>query len=115
MIRQALAAIMRHHHRLAGIAAIGIGLFCSPAAWAGREFREQPGEEIADNELLIRLRPGVRVDDILDLLPAAARASNLHGSRQNVRLHLPPGVARQLSARLARDPRIDYVEPNRIR
>jgi hypothetical protein len=89
-------------------------LVCA-AAWGGREFPQQPGEKAAADELLVRLAPGARLEDLTALLPALANVTRIHGSSQHFRLHLPPGLAKQLSAKLAGSALVDYVEPNRIR
>src|SRR4051794_8810549 len=93
--------------------ALSVSLLLSSAAWSGREFQQQPGEKAVDDELLVKLVPGAQLQHLTALLPALANVTRVHGSSQHFRLHLPPGLAKQLSTRLAGSAVVDYVEPNR--
>src|SRR4051794_12955531 len=95
--------------------ALSVSLLISSGAWCGREFPQQPGEKAVDNELLVKLAPGARLEDLTALLPALANVTRIHGGSQHFRLRLPPGLAKQLSTMLAASAIVDYVEPNRIR
>src|SRR3954454_17804155 len=97
------------------LSALSLSLLLSSAAWCGREFQQQPGEKTVDDELLVKLAPGARLEDLTSLLPALANVLRIHGGSQHFRVRLPPGLAKQLSTRLAARAIVDYVEPNRIR
>src|SRR3954466_13921180 len=90
-------------------------LLAALTAWGGREFPANPGENVAPDELLLKLTDGSTVNDIRGALPALAKVIALRSGGRHLHLTLPPGLAKQLAAKLAADPHVVYVEPNRIR
>src|SRR4051812_6301528 len=94
---------------------LGLFLFLASAVWGGREFPQQSGEKVVPDELLVKLAAGARFEDLTALLPSLSKVTQLHRASPHFRLQLPPGLAKQVSARLVGSRMIEYVEPNRIR
>src|SRR5207248_6589660 len=72
------------------------------------------GERVKNDEILVHLNPGMNIASVVAThLPGAqvrsVGALNLHVVR--IPGGLPPGI----SAILANDPNVDFVEPNRVR
>src|ERR1044071_3344645 len=85
-----------------------------PAALqAGREFTQQPGEQVVPNQVLIRMRPGVAANLVTAFLPNAVVSSLRLPDTYVVRL--PPGIAASAIRQLAAHLLVDFVEPDRIR
>lgn len=86
-----------------------------PRAYAGKEFLAGAHEQVQPDQLLVRLKPGGIISQILSAIAPQAVSTAL-GSNSNVfLLELPPGVQTTVSKLLAAHPLVDYVEPNRIR
>jgi hypothetical protein len=60
----------------------------------GREFPQEPGENGVADELLVKLAPGARIEDIKALVPALAKVMQLHPALRHFYLQLPPGLAK---------------------
>lgn len=66
------------------------------------------------NEYLVRLRDGVSPEAVLDNLTPGSKHRPL--GRLNLHLlELPPNTPTQVIEKLAKNPRVTYVEPNRVR
>src|ERR1051325_7602661 len=91
-----------------------IGLLAGLNAWAGDEFPARPGEQVAANELLIRLRPGAAIGPVIAQLLPAAQVQPL-GRERLFRISAPAGIPNGASTVLANNPLVDFVEPNRVR
>ena len=76
---------LRHFVRVTGVA-----LLLCLSLWAGREFREQPGEEIRADQLIVKLKPGVSIAQVLATLPPQAKFRPIHAKQNLHRLSLPP-------------------------
>ena len=83
--------------------------------FAGKEFLAGPHDQVASDQLLVGLRFGADINQVLGAVAPQAAASRI-GAQNNVfLLKLPPGVQAAVSKRLAAHPSVNYVEPNRIR
>ena len=81
---------------------------------AGKEYPARPGEEVVANELIVRLMPGVTAATLFaKYLPGAQIQAMAHG--EVFRIRVPGGLPSGVSARIAADLDVDFVEPNRIR
>src|SRR6185295_7885419 len=101
---------LRHFVRVTSVA-----LLLCPTLWAGREFPEKPGEEIRADQLIVKLKPGVSIAQVLAALAPQAKFRPIHAKKNLHRLSLPPGLRKQVSAQLAASDLVEYVEPNRVR
>jgi TctA family transporter len=81
-------------------------------AWAGAEYPARPGEQVVTNELIVRLRPGAGAGMLSGYIPGAQVEAL---GRQRFRIRMPAGLPSGISARIAADLQVDYVEPNRVR
>ena len=102
-----------HFIRLHLIAA-GAVLMCAPSFGAVR-FSAQVGERVQSGKLLVGFKPGVEPEAVLQqIVPRAGHSPVVpHGN-----IHLitvPASREAAISEALAADPRVDYVEPDRIR
>ncbi len=83
--------------------------------FGGKEFLAGPRDRVAADQLLVRLRRGADIGQILSALAPRAGA-RLIGTEQNTYLlNLPPGSQAAVSKLLAAQALVDYVEPNHIR
>jgi len=91
-----------------------IGLLAGLEAWAGAEFPAKPGEQVAANELIVRLKPGVIAGPLIAGYLPGSQVQAL-GREQLFRILVPGGIANGISTRIANNPLVDFVEPNRVR
>ncbi len=82
--------------------------------WAGTEYPARPGEQVAANEFIVRLTPGAAMGPILAGAVPGALVQAL-GRERIFRISVPGGIPNGVMARLAANPQVDYVEPNRLR
>src|SRR5271154_6457234 len=83
-----------------------VGTWISPAAWAGKEYQAQPGDQVKAGELIVRLKAGATSSVILSYLPAARVTALSHMGLFHVQASfLGSGVV----AALAADGLVDYV------
>src|SRR4051812_25412184 len=82
--------------------------------WAGRELPAQPGEPVIPTELIVKLKPQKNIAAVL-AASAPTAVAEFHSVSDIHRLTVPAASAAALSALLAANPDVDYVEPNRIR
>src|SRR5579884_1482953 len=91
-----------------------LALASAAAALAGNQFFAGPGEAVAPNEYLVKVRPGFSgLQVVLSHIPGA-QVQALHAlnlQHITVPASIPPG----LIAALASDQLVDFVEPNRLR
>ena len=89
-------------------------LFAGLDVQAGKEYPAKPGEEVVANELIVRLMPGATAATVIaKYLPGAQIQALTHVGFFRIRVpgSLPTGV----SAQIAADLQVDFVEPNRVR
>jgi subtilisin family serine protease len=91
-----------------------VGILAGLNAWAGDEFPARPGEQVAPNELIIRLRPGAAIGPVLAGFLPGAQVQTL-GRERLFRISAPGGIPSGVSTGLANNPLVDFVEPNRVR
>ena len=84
------------------------------ALWAGREFPQQPGEQVAAQQILVKLAPGVLPAAVIPGIAPGASAVAL--DRFNLYLvQLPGAVTNSILSALAAHPLVVFAEPNRVR
>jgi thermitase len=90
-------------------------MFFSASSFGAVQFSAQSGERVEAGKLLVGFRPGVAPETVLRrIAPQAAHLSVL--PQQNVHvISVPAAQSASVSAALASDPRVTYVEPDRIR
>jgi uncharacterized repeat protein (TIGR01451 family) len=94
--------------------ALLIGLAMSPCLFAGKEFLAGPGEQVAPNQLVVGLRAGADINQIVAALVPQALASPAGSHLNTYLLQLPPGIQAAASKLLAAHPLVNFVEPNHI-
>jgi thermitase len=95
------------------IAACGV-LVCAPSFGAVR-FSAQVGERVQSGKLLVGFRAGVSPEAVLlHILPRAAHSPVVPAGNIHV-VSVPASREAAISEALAADPRVAYVEPDRIR
>ncbi len=89
-------------------------LSVASALWAGKEYPQQPGEQVVPNQLIIKMNSGVLPASVVSLYlqNAVIRALNLPDTYV---VHVPAAIAPGVSTFLAAHPLVDYVEPDRVR
>jgi len=89
-------------------------LLAATTLWAGNLYEANPGEQVAPNQLIVRMKPGVAPSSVIPAyIPGVKiRATNLPGVYL---IHAPGPLAASIAKQLAQHPLVDYVEPNRIR
>ena len=90
------------------------GFLAGLNAWGGDEFPARPGEQVAANELIIRLRPGAAIGPVVAGFLSGAQTQAL-GRERLFRIRVPAGIPNGVSTGLANNPLVDFVEPNRMR
>ena len=81
---------------------------------AGKENPAKPGEEVVANELIVRLMPGATAATLIaKYLPGAQIQALTHAGF--FRIRVPGGLPNGISAQIAADSQVDFVEPNRVR
>src|ERR1041385_8082370 len=93
---------------------VTIGIVAGLNAWAGDEYPARPGEQVAANELIVRLKPGTTAAPVIATVFPGAQIQSL-GREQLYRISVPAGIPPGASTRLAANPQVDFVEPNRVR
>ena len=88
--------------------------FRQPACRPSREFEQQPGEQAAVNELIVRLRPGTTAATVLASIAPGSQVDSLPDLNVH-RIKIANRIAAEVSRQLANHPLVDFVEPNRIR
>jgi uncharacterized repeat protein (TIGR01451 family) len=86
-----------------------------PSAFAGKEFLAGPHDQVQPDQLLVGLKPGADISQVLSAIVPQAVASALGHNRNVYLLNLPPGIQAAVSKLLAAHPLVAYVEPNHIR
>ncbi|HVH12621.1 MAG TPA: hypothetical protein VM759_06205, partial [Longimicrobium sp.] len=110
--------------RLAAAALLALGLAaCSdqqPSAPSSEPrpeplaIRQQP-EEVVPGEILIKMKDGVSLDVLTRSTPGVRLERRLVETSRVSVLGVARGTERETAARLSRDPRVEYAEPNYIR
>src|SRR2546423_13208359 len=93
---------------------VGLVLLLSVAGWAGREFPQQPGEQVLPNQLVVKLKAGANPSLVIPAFLAGAQITSLNlPDHYVVRPYgfIPPGTITRLAAHNL----VDFVEPDRIR
>src|SRR5258706_15987588 len=102
MLRKESGKQRRKAHVLrSAIIVIFVFLFVGLNVWAGEEYPANPGERVAANELIVRLRPGVAAAPLLGGYVPGAQVQPL-GREQLFRVSsgtgIPAGVSRQIAS-----------------
>ncbi len=90
-------------------------LAASPCLFAGKEYLAGPNEQVAADQLLVGLRPGADVNQIVGALAPRASIATVSRFRNTYLLRLPAGSQASVSKLLAAHPMVNYVEPNHVR
>jgi thermitase len=89
-------------------------LFLASFARAGHEFPARPGEEIAPQQLIVKLKQGVSPASIIPAyLPGAVIEPLRHADMYLV--YVPSGTSSSASSQLAAHFLVEFTEPNRVR
>src|SRR5262249_3369431 len=82
--------------------------------WAGKEFIAQPGEQTRGAELIIRLTPGANPASVVaSVAPGSQIISHPASATHLIKVTNRPVT--NASSDFARNPFVEFVEPNRIR
>ena len=87
---------------------------CQPAT-AGKEYLPGPKDHIAAGQLLVNVRPGADIRQVLNGIAPQAAATRLTRLPNTYLINFPAGNQAAISRFLAAHPEVNYVEPNRIR
>src|SRR4051794_11287011 len=93
---------------------VSVILVLSVLGWAGKEFPQQPGEQVLPNQLVVKLKAGANPSLVIPAFLAAAQITSLNlPDHYVVRTSgfIPPGIITRLAAHNL----VDFVEPDRIR
>ena len=91
-----------------------IVLFFCPWGWAGRKFKPEPGEEVANDEWIVRFHPGANAGALLAAYVPGSKSRAL--GRHNAHwVKVPPGLQSAILDDLANRADVIYIEPNRLR
>ena len=85
-----------------------------PVCWAGKQFTQQPGEQVVGNQIIVKFKAGVLPAAVLRLFVGDVQTATLRLPDTYV-VQLPPGISTNAIAQLAAHQLVDFVEPNRIR
>ena len=93
---------------------ITFAIFAAVPGWAGRYFREGPGDESVTDEIIVKFKSGTPAASLLQsIIPGAA---SRRANRRNVhRVKLNGRSSEALLRKLAEHPQVEFAEPNRIR
>src|SRR5690349_20603987 len=117
LIRQPERPVKKHSlrrslirfHSIAACAA-----FICASSFGAVRFSAQAGEHVQSGKLLVGFRPGVSPEAVLQqILPRAAHSPVVPESNIHV-ISVPASREAAISEALAADPRVAYVEPDRI-
>ena len=97
------------------LVALLVVLSAGQCLFAGKEFLAGPGEQVVPNQLIVGLKLGADINQIIASLVPQAAASLVSSHWNTHLLNLPPGIQTSVSRLLAASPLVQYVEPNRIR
>src|ERR1051325_8707647 len=92
----------------------GLILVLSVLAWAGKEFPQQPGEQVLPNQLVVKLKAGANPSLVIPAFLGGAQITSLNlPDHYVVRTSgfVPPGIITRLAAHNL----VDFAEPDRIR
>src|SRR5689334_18534667 len=98
-----------------GFIAFLIACFVSQPLWAGKEFSASSGELVVSDQLIVRLKSGANMNQILASIAPQAVPILVSSRWNSYLLQLPPGIQAIVSKAMAASPQVEYVEPNRLR
>src|SRR5580704_6911290 len=84
------------------------------SVWAGAEYPAKSGEQVVANQLIVRLKPGVIAGTLIAGYLPGAQVQALDRDRHFL-ISVPAGIPNGVSAQLASNGLVEYVEPNRLR
>ncbi|HEX3747487.1 MAG TPA: S8 family serine peptidase, partial [Bryobacteraceae bacterium] len=90
-------------------------LTAGPCAFAGKEYRAGPHEQVVPGQLLVGVQLGADIGQILSAIAPQASATSLVRGQGIYLLNVPAGIQAAVSQLLAAHPLVNFVEPNRIR
>jgi hypothetical protein len=96
--------------RLLLIQAVGVG-----ALWAGEELLPVAGAVIVPDELVVRLKPGASLNQVSPFLPVQLTPLRQLARLPVITVRVDPALRSSVSAMLAANPLVEYVEPHYIR
>lgn len=103
---------MRIFRAICGSLAVVI---CAGALQAQVQFPAGKGEETVPGQLLVRLKSGASISNVLAAAAPAAKANAINATANLYLLQLPAGAQAAIAQVLASHSDVSYVEPNRIR